>query len=464
MVEDRFDSRAELAQADRLWQAGKPAEAMAVCQRILMVEPGNATAIAALAVAGFDHDQDAGRTALLLIHALRLPSNRDLLVPMANRVVTRGLHHAVTLYRQGRSAEADILAQRLLAARDVLDPETMAMVDQLLLGRAPMERFIGHLKQRLADASLPRPLADHCLILLYGGIGDQIATLGFLAHLHARDGLPYIIVGTRNNRAMVTMYRGPQTSTMVLLEDPINPWGVLPSMRLVADHPFLAWIPLHFDHKDFNTGTGATKMDFYRKALGVAANVPVAAPVPDPEAMRRAEERFAALGVPRGRTVILAPHANTIGSLSDAWWIDAARHLRTAGFVVLVNGANNARSFDHHKNGAGGTLDGLDGIEIHIPLDEMIPFTEMAGFFLGVRSGLCDLVAFARARMVVLYPAERGADGSLSPAFGGRDGFESVRRCYQPLECAEQDVPLDAAFGPDLLAEWTSGVSPVRQS
>lgn len=464
MPENRFDSHAELAQADSLWQVGRFAEAMAVCRRILAVEPTNASAIAVLAVAGFDHDRNAGRTALLLIHALRLPSNRNLLVPMINRVVTHGLHGAIALYRQGRSAEADSVVQQLLAARDVLDPETMAKVNQLLLSRAPMERFIGRLKQRLAETALPRPLAAHCLVLLYGGIGDQIATLGFLAHLHARDGLPFIVVGTRNNQAMVTMYRGPQTSTTVLLEDPINPWGVLPLMRLAADHPFLAWIPLHFDREHFDAKSGATKMDFYRRALGVVPDVPVAAPVPDPQAVRRAEERFAALGVPCGRTVILAPHANTIGSLPDAWWIDAARHLRAAGFAVLVNGANNARSFDHHKNGAGGTLDGLDGIETHIPLDEMIPFTEMAGFFLGVRSGLCDLVAFAQARMVVLYPAERGADGRLIPAFGGCDGFESVRRCYQPLECVEYEVPLDAAFEPDLLAGWSGADDPARQS
>lgn len=453
MAHDRLDSHAEMVRADTLWRTGKPGEAMIPCRRVLMDDPANPAALAALAITGFDHDQNAGRTAVLITRALRLPSNRALLLPMASRVVTYGAPRAIGLYRQGRHAEADALVRQLLTARDLLDPEALAMVNQLLLTRAPMERFIDRLRQNLVGVSLSRPLAEHCMILLYGGIGDQIATLGFLAHLHARDGLPFIVVGTRNNQPMVTMYRGLHMSTALLLEDPINPWGVLPFMKMAADNPFLAWIPLHFDREAFET-VGATKMDFYRQVMGVAPDVPVAAPVSDPCAVRRAEERFAVLGVPRGRTVILAPHANTIGSLPDRWWIDAARHLRGAGFSVLVNGANNARSFDHHKNGVSGTLDGLEGTEVHIPLDEMIPFAELAGFFLGVRSGLCDLVAFAKARLAVLYPSERDVDGTLKPAFGGRNGFESVRRCYQPVDCAEHDVPLDAPFAPDLLVGW----------
>ncbi|SMH41176.1 hypothetical protein SAMN02982994_1668 [Azospirillum lipoferum] len=439
--------------ADAAQTEGRADATIGLCRNALALEPAYPNAYAGIAMAGFQQNRDHGQAATMLDRAIRLAGPHPRLLAMLNGMVSSGTLEIPALARTGRRVEARALTDSLLQISSPLDEGTARLVDQFLASQAPMERFVESLRAQIAQARPDLALNHHRIVILYGGIGDQIAVLGFLAHLHARDGIPFLVVGTPNNLGLAAMYRGPHIGATALMHDTINPWGFPLFMRFEAGHAFLPWIPLHFTSEQFAQEGGGNKVDFYRRVLGVGMDTPIAAPIPHPDSVARARERFAALGVPAGRTVILGPHANTIGSLPESWWIEAARCLRDAGFAVLVNGANNARSFDHHRNRASGTVAGIDGIEIHIPLDEMLPFTALAGHFLGVRSGLCDLLAFAAARLVILYPAER-KDGDLSPAFGGPDGFESVRRCYRPADCVERTVAVDQPFSHEVLGGW----------
>ena len=48
---------------------------------------------------------------------------------------------------------------------------------------------------------------------------------------------------------------------------------------------------------------------------------------------------------------------------------------------------------------------------LEIPLKEVIPFVEYGGFFMGARSGLCDLLGFAQCRKKVIYPSGSAGKG-----------------------------------------------------
>ena len=43
-------------------------------------------------------------------------------------------------------------------------------------------------------------------------------------------------------------------------------------------------------------------------------------------------------------------------------------------------------------------------IGIMIPFEEMIPFSELAGWVIGIRSGLTDILSSSKCRLTILYP------------------------------------------------------------
>ncbi|MCG7361759.1 hypothetical protein MHZ93_10880 [Roseomonas sp. ACRSG] len=134
---------------------------------------------------------------------------------------------------------------------------------------------------------------------------------------------------------------------------------------------------------------------------------PIAPPPSWDEAARR---RFAELGLKRGRTVFLSPLANTLFSLTSSrfnhfrdMWREAIALFRAAGFTVAMNATNNS---------AAESLFGEEGVpELDLDLRELPGFVAECGYFAGVRSGLCDLLALCglegvQARNIYMRGAE----------------------------------------------------------
>ncbi|MBO1073029.1 hypothetical protein [Roseomonas marmotae] len=134
-------------------------------------------------------------------------------------------------------------------------------------------------------------------------------------------------------------------------------------------------------------------------------------PVAPPEQWNQeARARFAALRLRRGRTVFLSPLANTLFSLTAsrfnhfrAFWREAIGLFRAAGFTVAINGTNN--------NKAEALFADLGVPELELDLRELPGFVRECGYFAGVRSGLCDLLALCgpegvESRTVYMRDAE----------------------------------------------------------
>jgi tetratricopeptide (TPR) repeat protein len=105
-----------------------------------------------------------------------------------------------------------------------------------------------------------------------------------------------------------------------------------------------------------------------------------------------ARRRFAELGLRRGRTVFLSPLANTLFHLTPSrfnhfrsFWQEAIEIFRAAGFMVVSNSVNN------HK--AESLFPDAGVPELNLDLRELPAFIAECGYFAGVRSGLCDLLA-----------------------------------------------------------------------
>ncbi|MDR1539164.1 MAG: hypothetical protein LBU32_14435 [Clostridiales bacterium] len=92
-----------------------------------------------------------------------------------------------------------------------------------------------------------------------------------------------------------------------------------------------------------------------------------------------------------GRTVVLSPYSNTLLELPDDFWKRTAERLKGLGYSVCTNssGANEPAIEDT-------TL-------VYFPLGQAVDFMNAAGFFIGVRSGLCDIISASSCKKIVLY-------------------------------------------------------------
>lgn len=95
-----------------------------------------------------------------------------------------------------------------------------------------------------------------------------------------------------------------------------------------------------------------------------------------------------------GKTVVLSPYSNTLADMADRFWADLAESLKEAGFAVCTN------SSGEDEPAISGT------VPVFFPLNIAPQFIEKAGYFVGIRSGFCDVISAANAKKVILYDAE----------------------------------------------------------
>lgn len=145
--------------------------------------------------------------------------------------------------------------------------------------------------------------------------------------------------------------------------------------------------------------SGLTNLYMIKSLLGLGIEVLPSRPLPLASSIIEAAKIFQAMKLPVGRTVLIAPLAKSYPhKLPDSWWEQAVTGLLSAGFTVVNNVANGSQfstgDINHHANHI------EDAIPVDIPIDMIIPFSELCGNFLGVRSGLCDLLAFSNTKIL----------------------------------------------------------------
>lgn len=104
-----------------------------------------------------------------------------------------------------------------------------------------------------------------------------------------------------------------------------------------------------------------------------------------------------------GKTVVLSPYSNTLADLPNAFWEEIANSLNKKGYSIVTNSSG--------KNEP--PIDGTKGV--FFSLDIAPQFVEYAGYFIGIRSGFCDIVSGTRAKKIILY--DKGNRFYMSSAF-----------------------------------------------
>ena len=95
--------------------------------------------------------------------------------------------------------------------------------------------------------------------------------------------------------------------------------------------------------------------------------------------------------IKQGRAVILSPHAKSVTALPGAVWQQVVRYYLDKGFQCFTNVAGNELALPETE-------------PISPKINEIQSLVEWAGTFIGIRSGICDVIRGANCRKVALYP------------------------------------------------------------
>lgn len=93
----------------------------------------------------------------------------------------------------------------------------------------------------------------------------------------------------------------------------------------------------------------------------------------------------------KGGAVVFSPYAKSVTTLSKDFWDKVVQDYKRKGYQCLTNVAGDEQP-----------LDGTEAISPQI--SELQSVAEYAGTFIGIRSGLCDILKYARCEKTALYP------------------------------------------------------------
>lgn len=117
-----------------------------------------------------------------------------------------------------------------------------------------------------------------------------------------------------------------------------------------------------------------------------------------------ADETMTACGLNEGKTAILSPYAKSARDLPDGFWEELAERLIDKGYTVCTNIAGSEQAIE-------GT------IPLAAPLEQIFDLVEKCGVFIGLRSGLCDLISGAHAEKIILYSLRQTWGGDYTYRF-----------------------------------------------
>lgn len=95
--------------------------------------------------------------------------------------------------------------------------------------------------------------------------------------------------------------------------------------------------------------------------------------------------------IPAGKSVIFSPYAKSVTALSECIWNEIVTFYTNRGYMCFTNVAGDEVPLEGTK-------------PISPKIAELKSVVERAGTFVGIRSGLCDVLEIADARKIALYP------------------------------------------------------------
>lgn len=115
-----------------------------------------------------------------------------------------------------------------------------------------------------------------------------------------------------------------------------------------------------------------------------------------------------------GRAVIFSPYAKSVTVFDKTFWQPIVKDFLDRGYQCFTNVVEDEKP-----------LEGTIGISPRIA--QMQSVAQRAGTFIGIRSGLCDVIRYARCRKIALYPDYNYSDTKWKAIdMYAIDGWENI--------------------------------------
>lgn len=95
--------------------------------------------------------------------------------------------------------------------------------------------------------------------------------------------------------------------------------------------------------------------------------------------------------IPAGNAVILSPYAKSVVNLPKEYWASIIEYCSKKGYQTYTNVTSEEKELP-------------ETLRLEANLSELQSIAERAGTFIGLRSGLCDVLRGANCRKIALYP------------------------------------------------------------
>lgn len=191
--------------------------------------------------------------------------------------------------------------------------------------------------------------------------------------------------------------------------------------------PLLYWgwrtkqkfLPRYCKHVTFND---MFQYDVYGMGLNCKVNSPIFS-----KDRQFVKDFFDVHRLKEGKTVIMAPYAGSFDSdIPKSFWIKLAKELKKRGYCVCTNSVGNSELI----------IEGTEQIFFDLTQTELI--LDEAGYFIALRSGLCDIVSSSKCRKIIFY--ENGFNAlqydffSLKKMGLSDDAIEIIYQCESDNE------------------------------
>jgi hypothetical protein len=228
--------------------------------------------------------------------------------------------------------------------------------------------------------------AHHLVVCPNNALGDVYWAMAFLPPYCDKHGIDEIAVITIGNACREVAEIFGRTNTITLSETEMDELvqAVIFTQEedcIIAHHdrPYTDRI-IKYLNKHF-----LSFIDYYRCAVyGLPKGTP---PVPPCKFAPLQNHAY----IPKGKSVILSPFAKSVVELPSGFWEKISADYSAQGYTIFTNVTSNEQPVE-------GTT------PLKISISQMFAAAEFAGTFIGIRSGLCDVLYAADCRKIVVFP------------------------------------------------------------
>jgi hypothetical protein len=227
---------------------------------------------------------------------------------------------------------------------------------------------------------------QHLVVCPFNALGDVYWAMAVLpAYLKKKAiGETAVIVTGNGCRQVAEMFSAEDLTTLSRVEmDELVQALIYTNEQncIIAHHdrPYtdliIHWLDKHF----------LSFIDFYRCGVyGLPQDT-------EPVTPSKSEPFDNFVGMENGSSVLITPYAKSVVSPSISYWEALVKRYNQDGLAVFTSVWSDEKPIVGTK-------------PLTLPLNQMIAAAEYAGHFVGVRSGLCDIINSAECKKTVIFP------------------------------------------------------------